>query len=61
MRRSASSAIEHRVDRDAAGEQAEPRAGTYDRVNFGLDLPDTIPLEGQERAYTSPIWYAAGG
>ncbi|MCB1489161.1 MAG: DUF3604 domain-containing protein [Bauldia sp.] len=49
------------MDRDAAGEQAEPRAGTYDRVNFGLDLPDTIPLEGQERAYTSPIWYAAGG
>jgi len=34
-----------------------PRWTAYDRVKFNLDLPDDIPLKGQERAYTSPIWY----
>jgi hypothetical protein len=34
-----------------------PRWTAYDRVRFGLDLPDEIPLKTQERAYTSPIWY----
>ena len=34
-----------------------PRWTAYDAVKFDLDLPDKIPLKGQERAYTSPIWY----
>ncbi len=29
----------------------------YDVVKYGLDAPDGAPLEHQERAYTSPIWY----
>jgi hypothetical protein len=34
-----------------------PRWTAYDAVKFDLDLSDKIPLKGQERAYTSPIWY----
>ena len=34
-----------------------PRWTAYDAVKFDLDLPGHIPLETQERAYTSPIWY----
>jgi hypothetical protein len=35
-----------------------PRWTAYDRVKFKLELPSQIPLKTQERAYTSPIWYA---
>ncbi len=38
-----------------------PRWTAYDAAKFDLDLPATIPLKGQERAYTSPIWYAPKG
>jgi hypothetical protein len=38
-----------------------PRWTAYDRVKFGLDLPDSVPLKQQERAYTSPIWYSPKG
>jgi hypothetical protein len=38
-----------------------PRWTAYDAAKFGLDLPDDIPLKGQERAYTSPIWYTPQG
>lgn len=29
----------------------------YDIVKYGLEAPEGAPLEQQERAYTSPIWY----
>ena len=36
-----------------------PRWTAYDAKFYGLkDLPDEIPMVTQERAYTSPIWYA---
>jgi hypothetical protein len=38
-----------------------PRWTAYDAKFFGLtDLPDEIPMTTQDRAYTSPIWYAPG-
>jgi hypothetical protein len=38
-----------------------PRRTAYGAVKFRLDLPDNIPLTTQERAYTSPTWYAPNG
>ena len=38
-----------------------PRWTAYDAAKFGLNLPADIPLQGQERAYTSPIWYSPKG
>jgi hypothetical protein len=35
-----------------------PRWTTYDAVFYGKDLPTDVPASHQERAYTSPIWYA---
>ncbi len=34
-----------------------PRWVVYDRVRLGAELPEGVELIGQERAYTSPIWY----
>ncbi len=34
-----------------------PRWTAYDAVYYGLDLPADIPLQQQERAYSSPIWF----
>jgi len=34
-----------------------PRWVVYDKVRMGAKLPEGTKLIGQERAYTSPIWY----
>jgi hypothetical protein len=34
-----------------------PRWVLYDKVRFGIELPERAELIHQERAYTSPIWY----
>jgi hypothetical protein len=34
-----------------------PRWVVYDAFRFGIELPEDAKLIGQERAYTSPIWY----
>ena len=37
-----------------------PRWTAYDAVRFGTKMPADVPMFGQERAYTSPIWYTPG-
>jgi len=34
-----------------------PRWVLYDKVRFGIEIPEEAKLIQQERAYTSPIWY----
>jgi hypothetical protein len=35
-----------------------PRWTTYDAKHFKVKRPQDVPVSIQERAYTSPIWYA---
>jgi hypothetical protein len=37
-----------------------PRWTAYDAMRFGITMPKEVPMFGQERAYTSPIWYTPG-
>jgi hypothetical protein len=34
-----------------------PRWVVYDKVRLGAEIPEEAELTGQERGYTSPIWY----
>lgn len=34
-----------------------PRWTLYDKLQYGAELSDEVPLFNTERAYTSPIWY----
>jgi hypothetical protein len=34
-----------------------PRWTTYDAFRYNIEIPEGAPTSGQERAYTSPIWY----
>jgi hypothetical protein len=34
-----------------------PRWVVYDKLRLGVEIPEGAELVGQERAYTSPIWY----
>jgi hypothetical protein len=38
-----------------------PRWTAFDAVRFNVDMSKDIPMVHQERAYTSPIWYAPKG
>ena len=35
-----------------------PRWSTYDAVRYGVKPPKDVPATIQDRAYTSPVWYA---
>jgi len=34
-----------------------PTWQAYDSKRFNVEMPDSVQMKGQERAYTSPIWY----
>lgn len=37
-----------------------PRWTAFDAKFYGIQLPPEVPMTLQERAYTSPVWYAPG-
>tara|TARA_R110002110_G_C13470525_1_gene720932 strand:+ start:44579 stop:46501 length:1923 start_codon:yes stop_codon:yes gene_type:complete len=38
-----------------------PRWPAYDAVRFGISFPEEVVVKGQERAYSSPIWFEPNG
>ncbi|MBW2243869.1 MAG: DUF3604 domain-containing protein [Deltaproteobacteria bacterium] len=39
----------------------KPRWSTYEAFRLGVPIPEGAPVSTQDRAYTSPIWYAPEG
>jgi hypothetical protein len=37
-----------------------PRWPVFDRLRYGVSIPDDAELTAQERAYGSPVWYSPG-
>ncbi len=37
-----------------------PHWTLYDRIRFGIEMDDQVPMVHQERAFSSPIWYSPG-
>jgi hypothetical protein len=38
-----------------------PRWVAYEAFRYGVPIPEEAEMTGQERAYTSPIWYSPAG
>lgn len=38
-----------------------PTWQAHDSRVFGVTMPETVQMFGQERAYASPTWYTPGG
>jgi hypothetical protein len=40
-----------------SGREVSPTWQAFDQKLFNVEMPEHVTKQGQERAYTSPIWY----